>query len=468
VAGARSGEAIFADEDRRSSGEGEQVLYRKLKPGPRLPREQVKADQRERLHGAMIALVDREGWRNVRVRTLSRAAGVSSGNLYRHFANTDECLASTYDALMGSAIRGATAAQARQPGWELSLRATVTAVMQHFGTDPRAARLALLEIFGGGTDSRKRIAPSVAAFEQTLAASFATAPGAIKPPRHLIAGMTAGMLRVARSTTLTGRGEELPGLAEELCDWMLTLPSPKVLALLGGRSGSSAARWRPEPHPFPADEAAPARPGTGDRDRILRAAIKLTMEDGIANLTAARLRAEAGVSRSRFDACFEGLEDCFLQAIELIAVDAATRAQSWSEQAKDWERQTCRFILALCAQMARNRPRARLAFLGILAPGPNGLTARESLLERTATILRHTVPPAKRPSPIATEASVAATWHIAQADIAAARTRSLPLVAPLLSYVTLVPIVGSEQASLAIDAEIRLPASGAGTRRRPR
>ena len=53
-----------------------------------------------------------------------------------------------------------------------------------------------------------------------------------------------------------------------------------------------------------------------------------------------------------------------------------------------------------------------------------------------------------------TEASVGAVWHIAQSDVAAGRSRSLPTVAPLLSYIVLAPIIGSQTACLAIQKEL--------------
>jgi AcrR family transcriptional regulator len=428
-------------------------LYRKLKPGPGLSREQVLADQRERLQGAMIALVDKAGCREVRVRPLALAAGVSTATFYKHFANTDECLASTYDAVMEAAVRRATMAPPAELDWELSLRAVVAKLMDYLGSGPRAARLALVEIYGGGSEARRRIGPAIGQLEGMLDASLANAPRTIRPPRHLIAGMTAGMLRVARLTTTTGRAAELPAQAEELSDWMLTLPSPEVLSLLVKRPGFVTSRTR-EPQPFPADtQSSDPRP-VDDRERILRAAIKLTRSGGFAKLTTPRLRADAGVSRRRFEACFESLDDCFLQAIVMIGDDAAGRARAWSEDCQGWERRACRFILSLCAQIARDRPQAQLVFHEIFAAGRRGLSKREEIVSRTAAEFRNTVPPDRRPSSIAAEASIAATWQIAQTDIAAGRARSLPLVAPLLSYVILAPIIGPRTASLAVQAEI--------------
>lgn len=453
MAGSRDRSGAVLDSDQGGIAVDLQPLFEKLKPGPGLPPDRVVADQRRRLHGAMIALVDQSGWSTVRVRSLAGAAGVSTATFYKHFVNTDDCLASTYDAVMDEVVRRASSAQRRESDWKGALRATVATVGEALAADPRATNLALFDIFAGGPDARKRTGSGVGKIEQMLAASFATAPREVTPPRHLVAGMTAGLIHVARTTALTSRADELPRFTEEISDWMLALPDPEVLSLLTAPSDGSADPRR-EAHPFPAESlVGGGSVVSGDRERLLRAAAKLVARDGFANLTAPGLRREAGVSRRRFESFFESLEECFLEAVEATAGDAAARAQAWSAEAEEWERRTCRFVLAVCAQAARSRTAARLAFLGVFAAGRAGLIRRERMLGRVAARLRPTVPSTLRPSPIVTEASVAAAWHIAQSNVAAGRTRGLPEVAPLLSYVVLAPLIGPQTATSAIRAE---------------
>jgi AcrR family transcriptional regulator len=427
-------------------------LFQKLKPGPGLPAEQVLADQRRRLHGAMIALIDGGGWSCVRVRALARAAGVSTSTFYKHFVNADDCLASTHDAVMVTALQNAAAAQRREPDWRDSLRTTVATLIGELAADPRAARLVLLDVFSAGPSARKRIGRAVAELEQLLADSFTSAPRPVTPPRHLVAGMTAGMLRVARTTTLAGRSDELPGLADEIADWMLTLPDPEVLSLLVRRKDDGPG-IRPACPPLQ-PEREPGIADTDDRARLLRATIKLAGLEGLSKLTASRLRAEAGVSRRGFESCFESLDECALDAIETVASEAVARSRGWSEGPEDWSRQTCRFVLALCTQAARNRIHARFAFLGIFATGRAGLLRREQMIGRIAAELRATVPPDLQPTQLVAEASVAAAWHIAQSDVAAGRSRTLPSIAPLLSYIVLAPIIGASSAAAAVRAEV--------------
>src|ERR1700710_1034704 len=149
MAGSGEGSGALLDSDQSAMAVDPQPLFEKLKPGPGLPADEVIADQRRRLHGAMIALVDQSGWNTVRVRSLARAAGVSTATFYKHFVNTDDCLASTYDAVMDEVVRRASAAQRRESDWKEALRAVVTTMMETMAADPRATNLALIDIFAG-------------------------------------------------------------------------------------------------------------------------------------------------------------------------------------------------------------------------------------------------------------------------------------------------------------------------------
>jgi AcrR family transcriptional regulator len=448
--GERSGVALDTD---RGFTVDLQPRFEKLKPGPGLPAEQVRVDQRRRLHGAMIALMDISGWSRVRVRSLARAAGVSTATFYKHFLNADDCLGSTFEALMARMLRHCSAAQRRQADWRDSLRATVATLFEDLAAEPRAARLVLIEVFAGGARSRKRIGHAIEELEMLVSGSFTSAPRAVVPPRHLVAGMTAGILRVARTTTLAGRVDELPGLADVVSDWLLSLPSTEVVSLLAAADNDSAERPSSGDAPSPACTEPPgARISLDDRERLLRAAHKLAAAEGFSSLTVPRLRLESGVSRRRFDAIFESVDQCFLESVERLAGAAAADADAWSASAADWRHRTCRVVSALCTQAARNRAEARLAFLGIFATGRTGLLWRERTVGRMAAELRGTVPVEHRPSQVVAEASIAASWHIVQSDIAARRARGLPRVAPLLNYVLLAPVIGSRTASDAIQS----------------
>jgi AcrR family transcriptional regulator len=445
-------------EARCATGEGlaveRQLQFQKLKPGPGMPAAVVLVDQRRRLHGAIIALVDGEGWESVRVRTLTRAAGVSTSTFYKHFPNADLCFASAFDAVMGEALQRSAAAQRRRGDLRARLMAGVAALLEKFADEPRSARVALLDVFSAGPEARRRIGSAASDLERHFAGCLRNDPKT-PAPRHLVAGMTAGVMRVARHTTAASRGDELPGLASELGEWMLSLPDPAVVTLL--RAAGDPAVGRGDRLTLSAVKQKPRGVSAGNRERSLRAAVRIALTDGFAALTASRVRCDAGVSVRSFNDEFADLDECFLDGVETAASEALDQAVAWSSTTPDWAVRTCRAVLALCVQAARDRPLARIIFLEIFAPGKVGLLRREKLITEMSEALRSTIPAEVRPSHLAVEASIAAAWHIAQLDVAAGRTKELPKVAPLFSYVLLAPIIGPQTATRAIREASTVP-----------
>jgi hypothetical protein len=100
-------------------------------------------------------------------------------------------------------------------------------------------------------------------------------------------------------------------LAGELGDWTITLPDAEVHSLSRALGHGRARHLRRSSVATPSMDWG-AHVEVEDRRRVLRAVIRLVTLDGLPSLTALRLRAEVGLSRRRFDACFGSLEECVL------------------------------------------------------------------------------------------------------------------------------------------------------------
>jgi AcrR family transcriptional regulator len=401
----------------------------------------VFADQRRRLCGAAIELVADCGYDRVTVRALSREAGVSTRTFYRQFANVADCVGFASESTMLCALQrmreAGSAAQDREDG----VNAATASLMRYFASYPDAASVVLTEAFDAGPSVLVRLKTVTSTFEQVFADLLSTSPNPAIVPPQLVSGMVAGMLRTARATSVAGRAAELPEFASDISGWMLSLASTasedsfRPFALTW--SGSSSRR---EATPFPDGRRyGNAAPGADDRERILRATVRLAAADGFASLTIPRIRRVAGVSRQSFNTYFASVPDCFLASLEWLVRAAATRAQAWAASEKDQERRTRRLLLALCAQAARNGALASLVLIGVLDPGRDGLLCRESLLEVGATSIRSELAPLKPVGDLALNASTAAAWQIASAEVAAGRTSRLPGISPLLAHVILAP-----------------------------
>ena len=406
--------------------------YERLKPGPGQSSESVRANQRARIHRAMVELATEVGYEHVTVRGLTRTAGISSRTFYGHFPNREECMASTVDSVGRRILCGAVR---RGPiGDDRTDRVTgsLHPLLTELAAQPEAARLLFVESFAAGRPARTRAAELTSDFERLVAYLLATDPDADAPSRWLVIGIAAGLTRVATMTTVTERLDELPGLSAELGSWMLEVSGEQSHGGSPQASRDPGRKRRREPSPLPAASSALDR--HGDEERILSATSRLAAGSGFAALDVSKIRREAGVSRSTFDSLFSDKVECFLASIESVAGAAANRAESWAVATAAEGQRTYRGMLALCAIAARNQALARLVLAGILSPGRDGLLRREQLISCAAERFRAgPVGSSNSRSALATQASVAAVWRIAESEIVAGRGARLPEAAHLLS-----------------------------------
>lgn len=413
----------------------------KLRPGPGLSAAHVAVHQTERIRSALLGIATTDGLEHLTVRTLTRNAGISSRTFYVHFNRLEEAVVSTVDRALATMVSRANVHQSSRVDWKERIRAAVDSAMNSFAADPALTRLVLVDVVGAGPEGRRRVARGGVGFEELMAGCLGDATRRrTVVPRHLIAGMAAGLLHVARQTTLDGQASELPTLAPDVSDWLVSLPGDQVLALR-----SEPKRWRSPDLVAPSrSTAAPkADRASDERERLMRASLRLVLRKGFASLSPTRIRAEAGVSRRRFGESFADANDCFLQALDGLSSAAVRRSWPDPEEGNDPGRQAYRTILALTTWAARNGDVAELVLAGILAPGRSGLLARENLIRRSGDALSRMLPGDARPSQLSAEASIAAIWHIAQLELAAGRAGVLPTAAPLFAYLVLAPIVGS-------------------------
>jgi AcrR family transcriptional regulator len=416
----------------------EEAVLRKLKPGPGLSREAVASDQKLRLRAAFSSLAVESGYGAVTVRALVRRANISTSTFYKHYESLEACFARVVGTTLHSIadqIRDDRDFDRDPLG---DLRSILHLLMERLAREPQLVQAVLIEPFGAAAGVRDAMDSAIGEFEELLAEALDVAPKPVVSTTHLVAGLVAGTVRIVRKTSLTDRVEELPGLADEVTDWMLSVAHEEVL---GFRAPRSLSAQETDVMRAPcAVSAAASRESIADSSRrAITTTARLVATNGLSQLTSARIRKDAGLSRAEFDRHFAGVEDCFLDAIEAISASAVEVAQRSAVDAGSWERWVYKTITGLCTLAACDKDLTRLVLLDITVPGRTGLLRREALIDRCVASVLAEAPPDRRPSELVVDASLGAIWRIAETEVAATRTAQLPRIAPAFAYMVIAP-----------------------------
>jgi AcrR family transcriptional regulator len=207
-----------ADRQRRAFSEF------RLPPGRHgIPREEVAANQRWRLLGAVAEVLAEVGHVNTTSTRVSKRAGVSPATFYQHFDNIGDCLLAAYEAAWECVWETVSDACGEEEiGWRQRLGVAVASALRFLAVEPATAHLLGAEAAAG----EAAIAKSRRAWIERLAGLLASgrelgAGGGLPDgaERHLVAGAIA----IYSERVAAGDVERLPELAPALTE-MLAAP----------------------------------------------------------------------------------------------------------------------------------------------------------------------------------------------------------------------------------------------------
>jgi AcrR family transcriptional regulator len=401
----------------------------------KLDHDAVASNQRSRLIGAMIEEVSERGYSAATLSRLVALAGVSKRAFHELFQTKEAYFLATYDAIVANAVRRIGMAYRSEGDWQARLCAGFAAYAAEVVDEPNAARLVLVEVLGAGPAALARMRRTRLIFEEAVSVSFSEAPDGVKLPPLIAKGIVCGVERITRQRLLAGDVEELPALADELFAWALAYRSPAA-------AGLAAAS------PAHGDGLAPCCPrvrAPNERARILCSAARIAAAKGYAQLTPAQIVGEAEVSEQTFDGLFESSEQCFLDALDRLSLEALVCAAK-AAQGTGGLAAVHAGIAALLRHIATSPVLVQVAFVEIFALGPAGIEHRERLLGQFTDQLMRRLPQARAPSRLVAEASVGAVWGILHHHVTRGATHLLPGLADHVTYIALAPVIGGEAA----------------------
>jgi AcrR family transcriptional regulator len=296
-------------------------------PGPsrHLPRgrsaldaDAVAAVRRERLRGAVVALLAEQGYGATSVHDIATRAEVSTRDLYELSGGKQQLVLDTCDAIVAAACVGLRARPAADGDLRAGLAAVLNDIVNAVLSSPPAARLAVVDVVALGPPGVQRRRALITGLHELLRDAV-TREGKAMMSEAALAVLAGGTLALVDRHLRSGQLRPLRKAALDLAAWGATyettkprplpardssitpLPAPPILteALPSGRHGLPAGFIRDH-----------------QRDRILEAVLLVSAEQGFEATPVKELIAAAGLTSKAFYASFATKEHAWTVAFE--------------------------------------------------------------------------------------------------------------------------------------------------------
>jgi len=433
-------------------GQSDSLRERRLRPGPGTPREEVVENQRERLFGAMVASVSQRGYVATTVNDLVEISGVSSRTFYDLFPDKKACFLATLEAIIEAAVAyaaqsagqmlgnptpgGVNLPEGPGPGgedgsWEDRARWGFDAFAEMISLQPAASRLAFLEADSAGPEAVVLIQNAVAGFEWLTRQMLEQSPERAEIPAEMVSAHVGAQQEITRTWLREGREAELPELMDEIWRLMLSYRPPPEPLRLAGRPPKFG------PETIDAHDHA---------ERALRAFAVVVAEEGYVNTTVEAVLKRAQMSATTFYANFAGKDDAMLAAIDSACSQIVAAVLPAFRRAPDWANGVRAGYGALFNFLASRPALARLIAVEIYAAGSPAVERRVQTLEPLEELIDEGYRREPDAPAIAAEVIAGAIFSLTYKRLRESGPDSLPALAPLLTYITLAPFLGAEEA----------------------
>jgi AcrR family transcriptional regulator len=458
---------------------------RGLPRGPQaLPREQVAADQRERLFEALLELVNERGFAGATISGLVQRAGVSRRSFYEHYENKEQCLLAAFDDSVERLARRMVARLNPQADVAEQIEGLLRGLFEATVERPQAARLVCVEVGAAGPAGVQRWAHGAARLEQVFTRLFAQAPGAGTIPEPVAKAVVGALRKIVYARVLGARSKrtlraELNRALPGLVSWIVSYyPSPAGIPQRPRRRRGAAARAHRRadgrapgslvslsaagaqalPRGLPSGEHNLPRSFVehNQRERIFDAIANLTAAHGYPAVGLEDVASQAAVSLRTFYSHFESKEEAFAATYEVGHARAVNVCIEAFAAQPTWPRGVHTGVGALLDFLAAEPAYAHMACVDVEIAFPE-LTERVRRANAGyAGLLEFGIAQAAGPadsdgpSHIVGEAIVGGIWELLHDYVARGQTERLGELTDHATYIALTPILGSVAAAAVV------------------
>ncbi len=418
-------------------GDSGSLRERKLRPVRGTPATEVERNQCERLFAAMIASVSERGFAATTVEDLVELSGVSRRSFYDNFADKAECLRAALEELF-SLVLGLLEPAREARGLEAKCLQACQVLTGIATSQPAATKVCLSDAFGAGEGAVEPLDSALCDWEELARGSYDASPERAGMPAELIRGRIGGMLEIVRARLRCGSQEELGGLVRDIVDLAMDdRPPPEPLRL---------SIRTPKAKPESLDAA-------DHSERAIRALAVLAAERGYLEVKIEDVVRLASMSTTTFYANFAGKEDLMAAAIDSACAQAVAAVVPAFNRHTSWPEAVRAGFGAMLNFLASRPALARLVTVEVHAAGDSAIERRNEALAPLGALLENNTTIWAATPAVVFEMIAGGVSHLLHEAVKTSGPESLPRLAPLFTYLTLIPFLGPEKASAAANGD---------------
>jgi AcrR family transcriptional regulator len=417
-------------------GHASELRKRKLHPGTGTPRSEVVRNQRERLFGAVVAVVSEKGYEATTVADLLSVCGVSRSDFYKHFDNKGDCLCAATEALLDRTL--SEFGQARTAAGEAEPRKIFEQLVALVCAEPAAGRACFVELHAAGTEAEAVADRCFEEIARMIDEMRLDNPHSEEKSPSLVRVLMGGLRKVIHTRLYRAEESELRRLAPELWSWTEQVkPPPRPLEVPRRQRQSPSAGFE----------------GYTPGERIARATASVVAEKGYGATSTDDIAARAAISLSTFYGHFSDKRDAVLTALEMSGAQIMASAVPAARRAGNWQEGVRALYEGMCAYLVAEPALAQLLLVGVYGAGPQALARRDRVIDSLVEMLRPGFEENPEAPTASAEAVGATVYALMREQVRREGPESLPAAVPLATYLTLVAFVGPEAACSVANAE---------------
>lgn len=188
-----------------------------------LSRGVIAEHQRDRVLDAAIGVFAKRGYQGTTIDHIVAAARIGVGSFYEHFDGKEDCFLHAYDRIIGDAREKIAASVQLDASWPTQVVAFLRTSLALIAANPRAARIALVEIQTAGPAALTRYADTLESLFAPLSNGRHSSPLAAVLPRTLEEAIVGGVVWLLHQRIVIG---ETSGVGDLLPDLLTIVIGP--------------------------------------------------------------------------------------------------------------------------------------------------------------------------------------------------------------------------------------------------